>query len=162
MLAISLHCPSSFPTLESCESESENLSVVSNSLRPHWLHSPWTSPGQNTGVSNLSLLQGFFPTQGPPHYRQILYQLNHKGSPWNPIPSVNFLLHLPWKKPTLKLLKWQNHLVFWMTLVFESVDWVKQIALLNVGGHLSIYWWLEENKIEWQEDYLPSDLPRKP
>ena len=25
---------------------------------------PWNSPGQNTGVGSLSLLQGVFPTQG--------------------------------------------------------------------------------------------------
>ena len=31
---------------------------------PHGLYSPWNSPGQNTGVSSLSLLQGIFPTQG--------------------------------------------------------------------------------------------------
>ena len=31
---------------------------------PHGLYSPWNSPGQNTGVGSLSLLQGFFPTQG--------------------------------------------------------------------------------------------------
>ena len=46
---------------------------------------PWNSPGQNTGVGSLSLLQCIFPTQGlnpgPPHCRQILYQLSHKGSP---------------------------------------------------------------------------------
>ena len=43
---------------------------------------PWNSPGQNTGVDSLSLLQGIFPTQGsnpgPPHCRRILYQLSHK------------------------------------------------------------------------------------
>ena len=65
----------------------ENCSVVSNSLWPHglYIYSPWNSPGQNTGVSSLSLLQGLFPTQrsnpGLPHCRQILYQLSHKGSP---------------------------------------------------------------------------------
>ena len=37
---------------------------MSNSLWPHGLHSPWDSPGQNTGVSSLFLLQGIFPTQG--------------------------------------------------------------------------------------------------
>ena len=46
---------------------------------------PWNSPGQNTGVGSLSLLQGIFPTQGSnpglPHCRQILYQLSHLGSP---------------------------------------------------------------------------------
>ena len=45
----------------------------------------WNSPGQNTGVGSLSFLQGIFPTQGLnsglPHFRQILYQLSHKGSP---------------------------------------------------------------------------------
>ena len=64
---------------------SGSCSVVSNSLWPHGLYSPWTSPGQNTGVGSLSLLQGIFPTQGsnpdPPHCRWILYQLSHKGSP---------------------------------------------------------------------------------
>ena len=44
----------------------------------------WNSPGQNTGVGSLSLLQGIFPTQGLnlglPHCRWILYQLSHKGS----------------------------------------------------------------------------------
>ena len=36
-------------------------------------------------MGSPSLLQGIFPTQvlnpGFPHCRQILYQLNHKGSP---------------------------------------------------------------------------------
>ena len=31
-------------------------SVMSDSLRPHGLYSPWNSLGQNTGVSSLSLL----------------------------------------------------------------------------------------------------------
>ena len=57
-------------------------------LSPVWLfatHSPWNSPGQNIGVSSLSLLQGIFSTQGSnpdlPHCRQILHQLSHKGNP---------------------------------------------------------------------------------
>ena len=49
------------------------------------LYSPWNSPGQNTGMGSLFLLQGIFPTQGSNsgllNYRQILYQLSHKGSP---------------------------------------------------------------------------------
>ena len=43
------------------------------------------SPGKNTGVGSLSLLQGIFPTQGlnPSllHCRQMLYHLSHQGSP---------------------------------------------------------------------------------
>ena len=65
--------------------ETESCSVVSNSLRPHGLYSPWNFLGQNTGMGNLSLLQGIFPTQGSNsgllHCRQTLYQLSHKGSP---------------------------------------------------------------------------------
>ena len=64
---------------------SESHSVVSDSLQPHGLYSPWNSPGQNTGLGSLSLFQGIFPTQGLNpgllHCRQILYQLSHKGSP---------------------------------------------------------------------------------
>ena len=60
--------------------ESESRSVMSDSLRSHELYSPWNSPGQNTGVGSLSLLQGIFPTQGvnpgPLYCRQILYHLS--------------------------------------------------------------------------------------
>ena len=63
---------------------SESLSVVSDSLQPCGLCSPWKSPGQNTGVDSLSLLQGIFPSQGSnpgfPHCGQILYQLSYQGS----------------------------------------------------------------------------------
>ena len=50
--------------------------VASDSLQPHGLYSSWNSPGQNTGVGSLSLLQGTFPNQGQnpglPHCRWIL------------------------------------------------------------------------------------------
>ena len=42
----------------------ESRPVTSDSLQPHGLYSPWNSPGQNTGVGSLSLLQRIFPTQG--------------------------------------------------------------------------------------------------
>ena len=73
------------------EGESQSCSVMSDPLWHHGLHSPWNSPGQNTGVGSLSLLQAIFPTQGLNpgllHCRWILYQLSHKGSntlatPW--------------------------------------------------------------------------------
>ena len=41
--------------------ESGSRSVVSNSLPPHGLYSPWNSPGQNTVVGSLFVLQGIFP-----------------------------------------------------------------------------------------------------
>ena len=64
--------------------------VMSDSLRPHGLYSPWNSPGQHTGVVILSLLQGIFPTQGLNsgllHCRRILNQLIL-------IPSVSACVH---------------------------------------------------------------------
>ena len=59
----------------------------SDSLRPHGLYSPWNSPGQNTGVGSLYLLQGISRTQELnstlPPCRWILYQLNHMENPRN-------------------------------------------------------------------------------
>ena len=83
------------------EYESESHSVESNSLWPHGPYSPWNSPGQNTGVGSLSLLQGIFPTQGLspglPHCKWILYQLSHKGSPrileWVAYPFSSWSSH---------------------------------------------------------------------
>ena len=44
--------------------ESESHSVMSNSLQPHGLYSPWNSPGQNTGVGSLFLSPGALPNPG--------------------------------------------------------------------------------------------------
>ena len=68
------------------QSKSESHSVMSNSLLPHGLYSPWNFPGQNTEMGSFFLLQVIFPTQGSnpglPHCRWILCQLSHKGSPY--------------------------------------------------------------------------------
>ena len=42
------------------DDDDESHSVVSDSLQPHGLYNPWNSPGQNTAVGSLSLLQGIF------------------------------------------------------------------------------------------------------
>ena len=67
------------------------LKVKVKSFSRVWLFAaPWTIESmefssQNTGMGNLSLLQGIFPTQGSNpgllNCRQILYQLGHKGNP---------------------------------------------------------------------------------
>jgi len=71
--------------LEQLDESERKSSVMSDSLQPHELYSPWNSPGQNTGVGSRSLLQGTFLTQGLnpglSHCRRILYQLSHQGSP---------------------------------------------------------------------------------
>ena len=82
-----------------------------DSLWPHELYSPWNSPGQNTGVGSLSLLQRNFPTQslnpGLPYCRQILYQLNHKGSPST--QPQNRMLCPQWIKMPALLPRWKSH-----------------------------------------------------
>ena len=79
--------------------ESASHSVLLYSLQPHGLFSPRNSPGQNTGLGSLSLLQGIFPTQGSnpglPHCRRILYQLSHQGSPDSRRQSINTPAPLP-------------------------------------------------------------------
>ena len=82
---IYMHCEySGIYALESVM-ESESHSVVSDSLQPHGLYSPWNSLGQNTGVGTLSLPHRIFLTQGSNpgllNCRWILYQLSHQGSP---------------------------------------------------------------------------------
>ena len=65
---------------------------------PHGLYSPWNSPGQNTGVGSLFLLQGIFPTQGSnpglPHCRWILQQLSHQAYSRCSVNSSPFLHHI--------------------------------------------------------------------
>ena len=60
---------------------SESHSIMSDSLGPHGLYSSWNSPGQNTGVGSLSLLQWIFLAQESNwrllHCRGILYQLSY-------------------------------------------------------------------------------------
>ena len=78
------------------ESESDSRSVLSDSLRPHGLHSSWNTPGQNTGMDSCSLLQGIFLTQesnrGLLHCRWILYQLSYQGSLDNMLKSSDITL----------------------------------------------------------------------
>ena len=47
------------------------VKVVSNSLRPRGLYSPWNSPEQNTGVGSLSLLQGISQPRDQTHVSRI-------------------------------------------------------------------------------------------
>ena len=65
--------------------KSESHSVVSDSLQPHGLYSPWNSPGLNTGVGSQFPSPGDLPTQRSnpslPDCRQILYQFSHQESP---------------------------------------------------------------------------------
>ena len=44
-------CPTIF-AFQVCDLESESHSVMSDSLQPHGLYSPWNSPGQNIGETH--------------------------------------------------------------------------------------------------------------
>ena len=62
----------------------ESSWVPSDSLQPRGLFSPWTSPGQNTGVGSLYCSSGNLPNPGIEHSSPTLQadcQLSHKGSP---------------------------------------------------------------------------------
>ena len=84
-ISVPLRLPSS---VSASISMSESRSVVSHSLQPPGLYSPWNSPGQTTGVGSRSLLQGTFTVQGwnpgLPQCRWILHQLSHQASPITP------------------------------------------------------------------------------
>ena len=139
---------------KSClQSESENHSVVSNSLRPHRLYNLWNSPGQNTGVGSLSLPRGIFPTQGfnpgLPHCRQILYQLTHKGSPLSSRRSSNFtslmkpdlMIQTPHDFLIAVISMWQTHVTLFHCAFLEPKldrtlrtlrSWLTQYSFLKL------------------------------
>ena len=81
---------------------------MSDSLQPHG-HSPWNSPGQNTGVGGHFLLQGIFPTQGSKpglsRCRQTLYRLSHEESPqsgfnwYSTLGGLTLKLEFIWSLP---------------------------------------------------------------
>ena len=77
----------SIPGLGRSPGEVKGYPLQYSALENSELYSPRNSPGQNTEVGSLSLLQGIFPTQGSNpgllHCRQILYRGSYKGSPRN-------------------------------------------------------------------------------
>ena len=112
---------------EAHDRERESLSVMSDSLGPHGLYSPWNSPGQNTGIGSHSLLQGILPTQesnlGLLHCRQILYQQSHQGSlyvyKYLLIYMRRFIIGIGWhgygaeKSHNLPFSTWKNQKNWW-------------------------------------------------
>ena len=82
--------------------ESESHPLLSSSLGPHGVYSPWYSPGQNTGVGSLSLLQGIIPTQGSNrdllYWRWIIYQLSYQGSSYIHLYAyiMGMYMHILW------------------------------------------------------------------
>ena len=83
-----------------------------NSLWPHGLYSPCNSPGQKTGVGSRSLIQGIFLTRGSnlglSHFRQLLYQLSHKGS-----PRILEWVAYPFSSGSFKFRNWTGFFTSW-------------------------------------------------
>ena len=83
--------------LTECESESESLSVMSDSMRPHGLYSPWNSTGHRTGVGSHSLLPGIFPTQasnrGLLHCRWIITNWVSLSGTIREVPMHGLTMH---------------------------------------------------------------------
>ena len=73
--------------------ENESRSVLSDSLRPPRLYSPWNSPGQNTRVGSLSLLQWIFLTQelnqGLLHCSGFFTNLAIREAPFSPNSTLS-------------------------------------------------------------------------
>ena len=83
------------PGIEPASPALQADSLLSYQGSPKCRLHPWNSPGQNTEVGSLSLLQGIFPTQGLnpglPHCRRILYQLSHQGPKNTGVGSLSLL-----------------------------------------------------------------------
>ena len=75
-------------------------------------YSSWNSPGQNTWVGSLSLLQGIFPTQGSNwgllHCRRILYQLSYREAQEKDLFNQFSLNGLPHKVHCREITDQQN------------------------------------------------------
>ena len=121
---------------------SENRSVVSDSFRPPWLYSPWNSPGQDTGVGSLSLVQGVFQSPSLPHCRWILYQWSKKlgfySSQWF---QVKKLMHHCQNK-------WKDILNSWIDFHYWNGN-ILQIDLQIQGNPYNFSWLLCRN---WHVD----------
>ena len=121
---------------------------MSDSLWPHGLYSPWNSPGQDTGVGSLFLLQWIFPTQksnqGLLHCRQILYQLSYQENPKEGRVPKN------WGFWTLVLEK-----------IFESPLDSKEInqSVLNIHWKDWCWRWSSNNLATWCNSQLMGKDP---
>ena len=117
------------------EGMSESCSLVSDSLRPHGLYSPWKCPGQNTGVGSLCLLQGIFPTQdfnwGLLRCRWILYQLSYQA-------VRLFCIGLMLKSPEESFLKTTDAWALPLKSGFNYSGWSLSTALCSVQADLKI------------------------
>ena len=125
---------------------------VAQSCLTHGLYSPWNSPGHNTGVGSLSLLQWSIPTlesnRGLLHCRQILYQLSYQGSPTTRKPSLKsnkILVYLTLTPDSLNM----KHCCISISVLWSKLQCVSVISMIKNGylHYLKMYQFLPWNKI---------------
>jgi len=103
------------------------------------------SPGRNTGVGSLSLLQGIFPTQGSspglPHWRWILHCLSLQESPrilqWVVYPFCRGSSQ-PRSPTRVSFIAGGGFFTSWVTREAHSIDW---FLPYNLNQPLSIHMW---------------------
>ena len=114
----------------------ESHSVMSDSLRPHGLYSPWNSPGLNTGVGSRSLLHGIFPIQGSNPSLQHLggfywATMEVQTTYQNPISHCHCLPTLSFKYTLNHIKVWKGRVAFFRVSSRET-DLLYMCCLLRV------------------------------
>ena len=105
--------------------KSESRSVVSDSLWPHGLYSPWNSPGQNAGVgSHRSLLQG---SSQPRDRTQVSHIAGRFFTSWatREGPKRHYA---QWNKLSQKNKHW-----FYLDAVPRGVSFIETDSRMGVG-----------------------------
>ena len=74
-------CPQSLPASGSFLIGKVKVAQLCLTLPPHGPYSPWNSPGQNTGVGSLSLLQGIFLGRLFINNSKQTIAIHHEGGP---------------------------------------------------------------------------------
>ena len=83
-----------------------------DSLQAHGLYSHWNSPGQNTGVGSLSLLQGIFPNPGIKPRCPTLQVDSLPAEPWGKPRKSTLNIHWKdWSSNTMAT--WCEELIHW-------------------------------------------------
>ena len=99
---------------------------MSNSLQPHGLYSTWNSPGQNTGVVSLSLLQGYLPNLGikvrSPALQEDSIPAEPQGKPialiiWTFVGNVMSLVFNALSRFSIAFLPWSKYVI---------ISWLKE------------------------------------
>ena len=125
---------------------SESPSVVSDSSRLHGLYTPWHSPGRNTGVGSLSLLQGIFPAQGLNpgllHCRRLAHE---EGIFRNLTLIASMFIHLEKKMAT------HSSILVW------RIPWTEEPGgLQSMGSHRVSHDWATDHTFIHQVEWLKS------